>query len=219
MLSACALALSILSLCCYVSAASSASALLLLLHRPTTIRTAPRLSPPPTFLPLCRRATPKEHPIHRPVILSSTSSSKKNDVYIAFPGGGLFFYWQAGVIVSCSVNKYNCSTCWADNQAITHRLRTADLFHFFPHGKIIFRPTCEKQGTIYPNHLSRVHPRVPCRQPLPNWMCVHFKQQIWHCRSPKMPMYGNDPWDCRVYGVIWSMNGWIDCCRRMPRRW
>ena len=125
MLSACALALSILSLCCYVSAASSASALLLLLHRPTTIRTAPRLSPPPTFLPLCRRATPKEHPIHRPVILSSTSSSKKNDVYIAFPGGGLFFYWQAGVIVSWSVNKKWCIVQHV--KLSSHRLLTAEF--------------------------------------------------------------------------------------------
>jgi hypothetical protein len=63
------------------------------LHRPTA-------TAPPSLL---HRQTTKHHLNHRPSLSStslSSSSSSKQNAYIAFPGGGLFFYWQAGVLVS-----------------------------------------------------------------------------------------------------------------------
>lgn len=66
------------------------------LHCLTTVSIRSTPLPPSPLLPWpwCHRATTKT------IVVSSTPSSRKNDVYIAFPGGGLFFYWQAGVIVS-----------------------------------------------------------------------------------------------------------------------
>ncbi|KAL3757450.1 hypothetical protein ACHAWU_006657 [Discostella pseudostelligera] len=74
-----------------------ASASAAFLHRPTA-------TSPPWLL---YRQTTKHHLNHQ-TSLSSASSSKQN-VYIAFPGGGLFFYWQAGVLAYLQQEGYTLS--------------------------------------------------------------------------------------------------------------
>ncbi len=107
--------------------------------------------------------------LHRPTAASlrSTSpplpSSRKDDVYIAFPGGGLFFYWQAGVIVSVYIPSQHARP-WI------HILSPDGIDHFFNsflHEKIFHRPICNKKDTICPNLSSLELPRVPYRQLLP----------------------------------------------------
>lgn len=66
-----------------------------------------------------------------------TNSSRKNredtnsgDLHLAFPGGGIMFYWQAGIITYLRENQYDlssCSLCGASAGALTATLTTFDV--------------------------------------------------------------------------------------------
>lgn len=136
-----------------------ASASAAFLHRPTA-------TSPPWLL---YRQTTKHHLNHQ-TSLSSASSSKQN-VYIAFPGGGLFFYWQAGVLVSAFVS-FNMRI----QRATYHQHRLAYYVSLLYNSHLcsrrviilfIYRPTSNKRGILSPKPISREHPQAPCQQHLP----------------------------------------------------
>ena len=79
-----------------------------LLHHPSAANTKPTdfNFSPRQKKPRHRQLSTNAIARHDHDTLSSFSSSTKphGRVCVAFPGGGLFFYWQAGVIVSVNNN-------------------------------------------------------------------------------------------------------------------
>ena len=78
------------------------------------------------------RNIPKVGPLHLLVKEDDISLSRENDSgsHLVFPGGGIFFYWQAGVVMYLREHDYDlqsCSFSGASAGALTATLAAGDV--------------------------------------------------------------------------------------------
>ena len=122
----------------------------------------------------------------------SSPSDQNNDYNrptIIFPGGGLFFYWQAGVVVSI---EWRYCLCIAGNDNnFSHLLYNPQyLCQYNEYYRHIYKRTI----TIYhPTTYYYVeHQPVPYQQHLPKRMSIPTKPPNLHYKCQMRIIYGKD---------------------------